>query len=140
MSTANLDALIYDRTNDDVTNDTDKAYIAYTDLNRIENACLELADLLNVERSKLVTKTWVMSDYRTETDMARIRNNIQILVDAYYKVPGMAELPDEIKYTNVFQANTVEKCIHDIYVLYQHVMISVPRVKFTLGRRLLGNR
>lgn len=45
MSTV-LETLITDRTADDLANDTDRAYIAYTDLNRVEDACALLAGRL----------------------------------------------------------------------------------------------
>ena len=54
MSTV-LDTLITDRTADDLANDTDKAYIAYTDLNRVEGACELLAGRLGVT---IQTKVW----------------------------------------------------------------------------------
>ena len=47
MSTI-LNTLIFDRTVDDLINDTDKAYIAYTDLNRVEETCKHLANLFGV--------------------------------------------------------------------------------------------
>ncbi len=67
MSTV-LDTLITDRTADDLANDTDRAYIAYTDLNRVEQACALLAGLLHVD---IRTKAWGMEDFRTDTEMAR---------------------------------------------------------------------
>ena len=42
-----IDTLIYDRTYQDLVNETDKAYISYTDLNRIEESVKYLSDILN---------------------------------------------------------------------------------------------
>ena len=47
MSTV-LETLITDRTAADLADDTDRAYIAYTDLNRVEEACALLAGRLGV--------------------------------------------------------------------------------------------
>ena len=54
MSTV-LDTLITNRTAVDLANDTDRAYIAYTDLNRVEDACTLLAGRLGVT---IQTKAW----------------------------------------------------------------------------------
>ena len=132
-----LEQLIYDRTEQDLTNNTSKAFIAYTDLNRIEGACAELAEILGVT---IQTKTWVMSDWRTESDMARLRSNIQTLKDAYYTVPGTPTLPATITYANITQANNIEKILDDIYQLYLTVEAGKNRLSFTLGRKAIGIR
>ena len=80
MSTV-LDTLITDRTADDLVNDTDKAYIAYTDLNRVEGACELLAGRLGVT---IQTKVWNIEDFRTDTEMTRLLGNIKKLRAAYY--------------------------------------------------------
>ena len=69
-----LNTLIFDRTVDDLINDTDKAYIAYTDLNRVEEACKYLAGLFGVS---INTKVWAMEDFRTESEMSRLLENIK---------------------------------------------------------------
>ena len=70
-----FETLITDRTAEDVTNRTVKGCIAYTDLNRVETACRDLAGILLVD---INTKTdWTMRDFRTDSDMQRIRGNIQ---------------------------------------------------------------
>ena len=48
-----FETLITDRTADDVTNRTEKGCIAYTDLNRVETACRDLADIL-LDRKSVV--------------------------------------------------------------------------------------
>ena len=132
-----LEQLIYDRTQADLDNDTDKAYISYSDLNRVESACAELAVLLNVT---ITTKTWVMSDYRYEDDMVRLRANLKTLQDAYYLAPGTPAIPPRITYTNYSQANDIEKIIHDIWMLYRQVQAGTQRLAFKLGTKLIGNR
>ena len=51
------------------------------DLNRVEEACKHLADIFGVSIS---TKVWAMEDFRTESEMARMLDNINKLRVAYY--------------------------------------------------------
>ena len=132
-----IEQLIYDRTAQDLANNTSKAYIAYNDLNRVEGACVELATALGVT---ITTKTWTMSDWRTESEMERIRQNLITLKNAYYSVPGSPDVPSAITYTSITQANNIEKIIHDIYELYTSVEAGKNRLSFTLGRKALGTR
>ena len=65
MSTV-LETLITDRTAADLADDTDRAYIAYTDLNRVEEACALLAGRLGVT---IQTKAWKMWTILTSSAM-----------------------------------------------------------------------
>ena len=132
-----IDDLIFDRTNQDLTNDTDKAYIAYTDLNRIEQACQYLADILGVEIS---TKTWQMSDFRTVSEMERIRQNMITLRNAYYQIDGMTTMPAQITYTSINQANDIERILWELNDLYESVQSGQRRLSFVLGRKPFGIR
>ena len=134
---SNLENLIFDRTQDDLLNDTDKAYISYIDLNRIEGACAELASLLNVV---IETKVWVMDEFRTVSEMERLRRNIAKLRDAYYRVPGSPATPSVINYLSITQANNVEKILADIWELYEQVKTGTSRLSFRLGSKTIGNR
>ena len=136
MSTVNLESLIYDRTNDDLVNDTDKAYIDYKDLNRVEGACAELAELLGVS---IQTKTWVISDWRTEADMERIRQNL-IKLQKVYESDIKTKAPTAITYTSITQANDVERILHDAWMTYRSVTAGRRLLAFTLGTEPLGNR
>lgn len=136
MSTVNLESLIYDRTNDDLVNDTDKAYIDYKDLNRVEGACRELAELLGVS---IQTKTWVISDWRTEADMERIRQNL-IKLQKVYESAIKTKAPTAITYTSIAQANDVERILHDAWMTYRSVTAGRRLLAFTLGTEPLGNR
>lgn len=136
MSTVNLESLIYDRTTDDLVNDTDKAYIDYKDLNRVEGACAELAELLGVS---IQTKTWVISDWRTEADMERIRQNL-IKLQKVYESDVKTKAPTAITYTSITQANDVERILHDAWMTYRSVKAGKRILAFTLGTEPLGNR
>lgn len=132
-----IDTLIFDRTTNDLINDTDKAYIDYKDLNRIEEACNYLAGIFNVDIS---TKNWVISDFRTESEMERIRSNIDLLKKSYYEVPGMTQLPTKITYTSIYEANDIERVLFELDELYKTVQSGLNRLSFTLGSKSIGNR
>lgn len=132
-----LTNLIFDRTNADLVNETDKAYIDYEDLNRIEDACKYLADILDVY---IKTKTWKMTDYRTSEEMARLRNNINIVKNAYYQNPNSPVLPSVIYYKSISEANTIEEILWDIETMYLNTINGLRRLSFRLGTKCIGNR
>lgn len=127
-----LNNLIFDRTDQDLINDTDKAYIDYADLNRVENACAYLAALFGIS---ITTKTWTMGDYRTQAEMDRIQSNINTL-RAYQSVG--APLPP-IAYTSITEANTIEKLLYEIETTWLSVQAGMNSLAFVLGRKKLGN-
>ena len=133
---SNLEKLIYDRTNNDLVNDTDKAYIDYDDLNRIEGACVELGALLDVTVS---AKTWKITDWRTEADMERIRQNLIRLQNAY-EMAKVTRVPAKITYTLITQANDIERILHETWIIYRSVMAGKRSLAFSLGADPLGNR
>ena len=114
MSTV-LDTLITDRTADDLANDTDKAYIAYTDLNRVEGACELLAGRLGVT---IQTKVWNIEDFRTDTEMTRLLGNIKKLRAAYYTKGCTPATPVKITYSSIYQANDIEQILKDLGDMY----------------------
>lgn len=132
-----LEQLIFDRTQADLDNDTNKAYIDYNDLNRVEGACSEMASILGVTVN---TKRWAITDYRLESEMERLRGNLETLQNAYYKAQGTPAVPSRITYTNITQANEIEKIIYDIWTLYKQVQAGTRRFSFVLGRKPIGNR
>ena len=136
MSTV-LDTLITDRTADDLANDTDRAYIAYTDLNRVEGACVLLAGLLHVD---IRTKVWGMEDFRTDTEMARLLDNIRKLRAAYYTKNNTPATPVKITYSSIYQANDIEQILKDLGDMYDSMVSGQQRLAFRLGMRGIGNR
>lgn len=136
MSTV-LDTLITDRTADDLANDTDRAYIAYTDLNRVEGACVLLAGLLHVD---IRTKVWGMEDFRTDTEMARLLDNIRKLRAAYYTKNNTPATPVKITYSSIYQANDIEQILKDLGDMYDSMVSGQQRLAFRLGMRAIGNR
>ena len=136
MSTV-LDTLITDRTADDLANDTDRAYIAYTDLNRVEQACALLAGLLHVD---IRTKEWGMEDFRTDTEMSRLLNNIKTLRAAYYTKASTPAIPAKITYESIYQANDIEQILKDLGDMYDSMVSGQQRLSFKLGAKAIGNR
>ena len=136
MSTV-LETLITDRTAADLSNDTDRAYIAYTDLNRVEEACALLAGRLGVT---IQTKAWKMEDFRTDTEMYRLLNNIKTLRAAYYTKASTPAIPAKITYESIYQANDIEQILKDLGDMYDSMERGQQRLAFRLGMRAIGNR
>lgn len=132
-----LNTLIFDRTVDDLINDTDKAYISYVDLNRVEEACKHLADLFGVSIS---TKVWVMEDFRTESEMDRMLDNINKLRAEYYTKISTPQTPVRITYDSIYQANDIERILKDLGDMYESALSGQQRLSFSLGRKSIGNR
>lgn len=132
-----LDSLITDRTASDLANDTDKAYIAYTDLNRVEEACALLAERFGVS---IQTRKWSMEDFRTDSEMDRLLSNIKTLRAAYYTKGSTPGTPVKITYSNIYQANDIEQILKDLGDMYDSMVSGRHRLGFKLGVRMLGNR
>ena len=115
-----MEDLIYDRTQDDLSNKTSKGFHNYKDINRVEEWCRYLADLLTSYGYSvyITTKTnWAMTDKRTESEMERIRKNIGKIKDAYYLAKDTPELPGTINPITWQKANDIEKILYDIDLL-----------------------
>nr|DAJ65097.1 MAG TPA: hypothetical protein [Caudoviricetes sp.] len=132
-----FESLIFDRTQLDLDNDADRAYIAYTDLNRIEDACENLANLFGIKINK---KVWKMEDFRTEAEMERLLRNIKTVRDAYFSKHSTPANPVKITYQNIYQANDIEKILYDLWDMYNSMISGQPRLSFSLGKKILGNR
>lgn len=136
MSTV-LDRLITDRTAADLAADLDKVYADYICLNRVEKACALLAEYLGVE---IKTKTWKMEDFRTDTEMSRLLDNIKTLRASYYVKSTTPETPVKITYASIYQANDIERILKDLGEMYNNMVSGAQRLSFRLGTKALGNR
>ena len=117
-----MDNLIYDRTQMDLTNLTSKAYYNYTDLNRIEQWCEYLSKILNNYNYfvNIVTKTnWTMLDLPTQSEMERIRGNINTLKEAYF---SFTQIPENLEYMTIEKANDIEKILYEINELLENMI------------------
>lgn len=121
-----MDDLIYDRTQEDVTyalnNPSSKNFLKgaynYVDFNRVESWCQYIANVLNSYNYNVTvtTKTdWNMSDFQTDKDFERIRQNILNLKNSYV---SFTEIPASLKNLTYKKANDIEKILHEIdYIL-----------------------
>ena len=112
-----MNDLIYDRTQADVTNKTDKGYYNASDLNRVEEWCKYLADELNSRgyNINITTKTnWTTTDLRTASDMTRIKNNILALMTGFHWITPIYSSVDSWNYT---KANRWEQILYEIWNL-----------------------
>lgn len=111
-----INTLIHNRTQQDLINETDKAFISYLDLNRIESAVKYLSELLNAYGYSNITtnKTdWRIYEIRKQEDCDRIKSNYEALKNAYackFDVPAF-------NWSTIQEANNIEKILADIEVL-----------------------
>ena len=114
-----ISQLIYDRTENDIYNDTDKSYIDYHDLNRIETAVQYISNLLNEMGYTNTTNNklnWDIRDFRTQEQADRIKANYTQIKNAYNRF----DLPD-FEWETITDANQIEKILWDIYYNLQAI-------------------
>lgn len=112
-----MNDLIFDRTQADVTNKTEKGYYNTSDLNRVESWCRYLADQLNAVgyNINITTKTnWTSSDLRTASEMERIRTNIRKIMTGYHYITTIHANAEQFNYV---KANRWEKILYEIWQL-----------------------
>lgn len=138
-----IDNLVFDRTQADLDNLTRKAYIDYQDLIRVESAVKWISYVLNKKGYRNTTKNrlnWNMNDFRTDSDMERLRQNIAAVRTAYYTPEGTPLTPEKITYTSIYQANAIEKILRDLGQLAEKIEPGHHHLAFRLGTKPLGNR
>lgn len=93
---------VVDRSDADILNKTNKAYLNADDLNRIENNTLALTGKLNEYNYniKTNTRTWNINDIPTTADIKRICNNITVISDAYFMAMESSVCDPEYKLWN----------------------------------------
>ncbi len=121
-----LDALIYDRTLEDIAQKTAKGYYNYGDINRIESWCEEIASVLNTYNYfvTIQTKTnWTRNDFLTAGDINRIKANIDLLKSTYYVYLDTPTLSygNNMDYV---EANKIEKILYDLDSLLNKMIAS----------------
>lgn len=138
-----IDNLIFDRTVQDVQEMTQKAYIDYQDLNRVETAIKWVSHVLNQYGYRNVTHNkvnWQPDDRRLESEMQRLQDNLAAIRAAYYTPPSTPLTPERITYTSIYQANAIEQIIYDIGSLIEKASPGMQHLSFKLGTRAIGNR
>lgn len=122
---------VYDRTANDVKNETDKGFINYTDFNRIESDIAELEETLN-EYGYLLPETLViktdwqeqgylgtsgMDNIPTLAHMNRILYNIRVLRAAYQVYPTTPATPSTMEFATYKTFNNIEKILYDLWLM-----------------------
>lgn len=109
-----MEELIFDRTQQDLENKTKKSFYNYTDLNRIELWCKYISEILNSYSYpvNIITKTnYLRNNLPNESDLERIRGNINTLQKAYF---SFTQIPENLEYMNWQKANDIEKILYEI--------------------------
>lgn len=89
-----------------VPNEATKGAYNFSDLNRVERAVAEIAEILAVS---LETKTdWNMWDIPTKTDMARYLGNVRLLQELCKETTMLPENMDKLSYST---ANLIEEVL-----------------------------
>lgn len=117
-----MENLIYDRSNSDLLNKTSKGHYNVSDLNRVEEWCEYLANLLTSYSYKVdiqVKKNWQRPDFPTGSEMERIRQNINRLKEAYF---SFTQIPENLEYMTIEKANDIEKILFEIDTLLNNVI------------------
>ena len=110
-----MNKLIYDRTQADVTNATPKGQYNPSDLNRVEEWCDYLQNVLQDAGYpiSITTKTnWTNTELRTASEMERIRSNIKALADGFHWYTNIYNNAEDFNY---LKANNWEKILSEIY-------------------------
>lgn len=143
MNSEYVQNLIFDRTIADIQNLTDKAYIDYKDLNRVESAVKWISYVLNQYGYRNMTENrlnWQPGDHRTDLEMERLRKNIVAIRSAFFTPHNTPVTPAKITYTSIYQANAIEQIIYDIGTIVENMMPGQHHLAFKLGVRPMGNR
>lgn len=118
---------LFYRTVNDILNDTDRNYINYQDLNRIETRMQELTTQLNQYKymNKITTKTnWAkqtstndISNIPLTSQLSRIKENLDILMNSYYTYFSTPQSPRTLEYLTIDKVNDIEKILYDLHLL-----------------------
>lgn len=122
---------VYDRTEYDVTNETDKGFINYTDFNRIESDIAELETTMNsygylVPETLVIKTNWTyqgalgansFNNIPTLEHMNRILHNISVLMRVGSVYPTTPALPSTMEYATYKTFNDIEKILYDLWTM-----------------------
>lgn len=140
-----MDSLIFDRLRRDVelvlerpnSSEFRKGAYNYTDLNRVEEWCEFIQEILNDYAKNIsieVKVDWNLKDFTFREQIDRIRNNIEILRNACYAIVS-SEIIEYNNTLNYEQANILEKILFDI-AEYIKEMTRTVELQYDLGSNL----
>ena len=107
-------SFIFDRTIEDIQNNTEKAYINYTDMNRLNKNINTLGELTNVEMS--VKIDYKEGDFLTMSDFIILEDNLKLAyenVRDYFPQEFISTI--ELSNFNYQSLNRFEKMILKVY-------------------------
>jgi hypothetical protein len=140
-----MDDLIYDRLLSDVETALNnpgsivhlKGSYNYIDLNRVEQWCEYLKDILSkygFAETLTIKTNWNLKDFPTRIQIDRIRHNIDKLKDFCYGI-----ITETIIYNNTMdyeQANVLEKILYDINQYFKQ-MNTILNLPYNFGTTLI---
>lgn len=119
---------IFNRTQKDLTDDTDLAYINYWDLNRIETRMAELRDYFNYYMYAVnidlkndwekVDETNFTTNTPTIEHLDRLHTSEQRLMNAFFVYPTTPLLPATFEYLDIYGMNDIEKILYDLDLMF----------------------
>lgn len=116
-----MEKLIFDRTENDIINKNKKSRYNYIDFNRVESWCQYISEILNFYSYpvNIITKTnYSRSNFPDELDLERIRQNVNILKQAYF---SFTEIPENLDYMTWQKANDIERILYEIDKILKHM-------------------
>lgn len=119
MNNPNLDALITDRTAQDVTMGTQKGVYNVSDIQRINSYVEYLSDVLDLN---LTVTDVSLGQALTRAQMDAILNNINVIRAAWYVASDTPQTPIAVNWDYV-KANNIEKILKALDEFYQSVQI-----------------
>lgn len=119
MNNPNLDALITDRTAQDVAMGTQKGFYNVSDIRRINSYVEYLSDVLELN---LTVTDVSLGQALTRAQMNAILNNINAIRAAWYVASDTPQTPIAVNWDYV-KANNIEKILLALDEFYQSVQI-----------------
>jgi hypothetical protein len=108
---------VYDRTQWDVDHETEKGFLNYHDLNRVETNCQFLSDTLVGYGYPVSIQTkldWTSHDFPFIAELERITLNIQTLREGFYALPETPAIPQNLEVLYYYKLNDIEKILFDL--------------------------
>lgn len=120
---------VFDRTSEDVAARNAKGTYNATDLNRVQNACDEIAAALTAAGFPVALSwtrsSWAVSYIPTETEMSEYLDNIGLIKAA---LPNNAPSPPaSMAYLTYEGANDIERMLFEVETLLNNMLSTFPR-------------
>lgn len=125
-----IKTLVTDRTLADVTARNDKGTYNATDLNRVGEAMIYLAERFNSYgyTIEVSPKTdWVIEDIPTAEQMAHYLKDLSALREVYAVLETTPQVPDDMNKLTYQEANDIEQILTDIEFVINQVVRSFAR-------------